>query len=136
MEYKIIINNQEYQIPKIIYMFNQKLFEQYTKIKDNELYLDIEAMKNDKKYNEMKIITDQSCNAIGMFSLEDEDEMKEMIELGPKMRFLDDMAKINYEKGKEELAFQKLTELLTLSLSIYKKQLEKEELNMKEIKSR
>ena len=136
MEYKIIINEEEYKIPNIIYIFNEELFKQYTQEKDDELYLNIEKMKEEEKYIELKRIVDQTCNAVGTYSLEDEEEMKEMCALGPKMRLLDNMAQINYTKGKYELACKKLLELLELCLKFYKKQIEKEIQDISEKKIR
>lgn len=71
-----------------------------------------------------------------MFSTENKEEMEEYAKLGPQMRFLDDMAKINYEKGNTSLACQKLLSQMELVLSFYKKQLEKEEIINQSIKTR
>lgn len=128
MDYNVILNEKEYPLPRVIAKFNKEIFEELSVQLEDKTYLNIEALVIKNRYDNLKRISDQCCNSIGMFSAEDKEEMEEYAKLGPQMRFLDDMAKINYQKGNTALVCQKLLSQMELVLSFYKKQLEKEEM--------
>ena len=135
MEYKAIISGKEYPLPKGIYELNEEKLKKYSYEDEEYVYVDIDRLKNEEDYRTIDIISFQCAGMIGEMVLDDERALSEYNKLGPKVRFLDDMAKYNKENGKMDKAKNNLSDAMALILEFYRKELELEENRINQNKS-
>lgn len=129
MEYKIIISSNEYFLPTTVYLFNKEVLSKYSTIENDITYIDFDLLKENEGYEVLNKIAFQCTSSIGELVLDDNEARSRYDKLGPKMRLDDNLAKINYQKGNEEIAKEKLINMTEMVLDFYKEELEQEEKN-------
>ena len=105
-KYYVVINKKEYELPSVLKVLNEKTFEEYTIKNNNKNYLDIEKMIKENKKEELLKIDYQCTLVIQEIIMDDDNQTKtKWNKLGPTLRLLDDMIKINFQKNNSEKAY-------------------------------
>ena len=127
-KYYVVINKKEYELPSVLKALNEKTFEEYTIKNNNKNYLDIEKMiKENKKEDLLKI--DYQCTLVVQEIIMDDDNQTKTKwnKLGPTLRLLDDMIKINFQKNNPEKAYDKLKTSMQIALEFREEVITKEQ---------
>lgn len=127
-KYYVVINKKEYELPSVLKVLNEKTFEEYTLKKNDKNYLDIDTMiKENKKEDLLKI--DYQCTLVVQEIIMDDDNQTKTKwnKLGPTLRLLDDMIKINFQKNNPEKAYDKLKTSMQIALEFREEVITKEQ---------
>ena len=134
-KYYIIINEKEYELPPVLKVLNEKTFKEYTLIKNNKNYLDIEKMIKENKKEELLRIDYQCTLIIQEITIDNDNLTKtKWNKLGSTLRLLDDMITINFQKNNQEKAYDKLKTSIQLALEFREEIITKEQYETKKIK--
>lgn len=127
-KYYIVINKKEYELPSVLKALNEKTFEEYTIKNNNKNYLDIEKMIKENKKEELLKIDYQCTLVIQEIIMDDDNQTKtKWNKLGPTLRLLDDMIKINFQKNNPEKAYDKLKTSMQIALEFREEIITKEQ---------
>lgn len=126
-KYYVVINKKEYELPSVLKALNEKTFEEYTIKNNNKNYLDIEKMIKENKKEELLKIDYQCTLVIQEIIMDDDNQTKtKWNKLGPTLRLLDDMIKINFQKNNPEKAYDKLKTSMQIALEFREEIITKE----------
>lgn len=126
-KYYVVINKKEYELPSVLKALNEKTFEEYTIKNNNKNYLDIEKMIKENKKEELLKIDYQCTLVIQEIIMDDDNQTKtKWNKLGPTLRLLDDMIKINFQKNNPEKAYDKLKTSMQIALEFREEIINKE----------
>ena len=127
-KYYVVINKKEYELPSVLKVLNEKTFEEYTIKNNNKNYLDIEKMIKENKKEELLKIDYQCTLVIQEIIMDDDNQTKtKWNKLGPTLRLLDDMIKINFQKNNPEKAYDKLKTSMQIALEFREEIITKEQ---------
>lgn len=127
-KYYVVINKKEYELPSVLKALNEKTFEEYTIKNNNKNYLDIEKMIKENKKEELLKIDYQCTLVIQEIIMDDDNQTKtKWNKLGPTLRLLDDMIKINFQKNNPEKAYDKLKTSMQIALEFREEIITKEQ---------
>lgn len=127
-KYYVVINKKEYELPSVLKALNEKTFEEYTIKNNNKNYLDIEKMIKENKKEELLKIDYQCTLVIQEIIMDDDNQTKtKWNKLGPTLRLLDDMIKINFQKNNSEKAYDKLKTSMQIALEFREEIITKEQ---------
>ena len=127
-KYYVVINKKEYELPSVLKALNKKTFEEYTIKNNNKNYLDIEKMIKENKKEELLKIDYQCTLVIQEIIMDDDNQTKtKWNKLGPTLRLLDDMIKINFQKNNPEKAYDKLKTSMQIALEFREEIITKEQ---------
>lgn len=131
MTYKAVLDEKEYYFPEGIYKSNEEVLKNFSYVSEDEIIIDLKQMKDRIDYEKLDLISFQCAGFVGEIVLDNEQDLKEHNELGPRIRLLDNMAKIHLSKGEEEKARENQIKLIELELNFLNKLIEKENSNKK-----
>lgn len=127
-KYYVVINKKEYELPSVLKTLNEKTFEEYTIKNNNKNYLDIEKMIKENKKEELLKIDYQCTLVIQEIIMDDDNQTKtKWNKLGPTLRLLEDMIKINFQKNNPEKAYDKLKTSMQIALEFREEIITKEQ---------
>ena len=131
MEYIASIKEKEYFFPGSVYMLNEEKLKKYSYEQDDTTLIDLNKLGREADYKDLDLLSFQCADFVGEMVLDDEYDLQKHNELGPKMRFLDDISKIHISKGEEEKAREDQMKMIELEIDFYNKLKEQENSNKK-----